>query len=81
MLQKLFNLQHCVGDAASPEVLSQQPSIGSGVQPPIISMEDDEMSDQEVVSIINNFCNCFLVYYYKYINIIIVIIDLLLILF
>ena len=43
---KVFNLQHCVGDAASPEVLPLPPSV----QPPIISMEEDEMSDQEIVS-------------------------------
>ncbi|PSN51924.1 hypothetical protein C0J52_06309 [Blattella germanica] len=42
------NNEHGAGDAASPEISPQRSSLGSGVQPPIISMEEDEMSDQEV---------------------------------
>jgi hypothetical protein len=51
------DVQHGAGDATSPEVSPLRTSCGSCLntatmqqQQPIISMEEDEMSDQEVVS-------------------------------
>lgn len=49
-------MQHEAGDTASPDISPHRTSCGSSLntaavqQQSIISMEEDEMSDQEVVS-------------------------------